>query len=91
MELKNYMEMLVLDKLDTVLAQYPDCCKCDRCRQDIAILALNHLPPRYISSAKGSVFMKVNSMTTENSIEVIEQIAKAVEIVQKNPRHEENA
>ncbi|MBR1553749.1 MAG: late competence development ComFB family protein [Schwartzia sp.] len=85
------MEMLVLDKLDTVLAQYPDCCKCDRCRQDIAILALNHLPPRYISSAKGSVFMKVNSMTTENSIEVIEQIAKAVEIVQKNPRHEENA
>ena len=91
MELKNYMEILVLEKLDEVLAQYPDCCKCDRCRQDIAILALNHLPPRYISSEKGSVFMKLHSMTTENSIEIIEQIAKAAEIVKNNPRHGEEA
>ncbi|MBQ8698930.1 MAG: late competence development ComFB family protein, partial [Schwartzia sp.] len=50
------MEQVVLENLDSVLAQYPDCCKCDLCRRDIAILALNHLPPRYTSSEKGRVY-----------------------------------
>ena len=48
MELKNYMEDLVLEKLDDVMAQYPFCCTCDQCKRDIATLALNHLQPRYI-------------------------------------------
>ena len=55
MELRNYMEEVVLQKLDQVLAQYPYCCKCDQCRRDIATLALNNLPPRYISSHKGDI------------------------------------
>ena len=50
MELKNYMEDYVVSKLDEVLAQYPNCCSCDDCKRDIAILALNHLPPKYIST-----------------------------------------
>ncbi|MBR1759935.1 MAG: late competence development ComFB family protein [Schwartzia sp.] len=82
------MEQVVLENLDSVLAQYPDCCKCDLCRRDIAILALNHLPPRYTSSEKGRVYEKVNAMSQHNVIEVVEEIAKAVEIVRKNPRHE---
>ncbi len=90
MELKNYMETLVLDQLDSVLAKYPDCCKCERCRQDIAILALNHLPPKYISSHKGSLYMKLSTMSMERSIQVVEQLAKAVEMVKKNPHHGEN-
>ena len=88
MELKNYMETLVLEQLDSVLAKYPDCCKCERCRQDIAILALNHLPPKYISSQKGSLFMKLQTMSMENSIQIVEQIAKAIEIVKHHPRHD---
>ena len=88
MELKNYMETIVLQELDSVLEQYPDCCKCERCRRDIAILALNHLPPKYISTDKGTLFMKLSQMSLDNSIEVIEQIAKAIEIVRKSPRHD---
>lgn len=90
MELKNYMETLVLDQLDSVLAKYPNCCKCEQCRQDIAILALNNLPPKYISSNKGSLFMKLQTMSMERSIQIVEQLAKAIEIVQKNPRHSES-
>ena len=88
MELKNQMEELVLEQLDSVLAQYTDCCKCEHCRQDIAIIALNHLPPKYVSSQKGCVFAKVDAMAMDAKIEIVGQIAKAVEIVKRNPHHE---
>ena len=87
MELKNQMEELVLEQLDSVLAQYPDCCKCEHCRQDIAVIALNHLPPKYVATQQGCVFAKIDAMTLETKIEIVEQIAKAVEIVSKNPHH----
>ena len=46
MELKNCMEEVVQDKLDIVLEQYPDCCRCEQCRSDIAALALNQAAPQ---------------------------------------------
>ncbi len=88
MELINQTEKFVLDEMDSVLAKYPDCCKCDHCRQDIAIIALNNLPPRYVSTQKGCVFAKLDALSLEGKIELIEQIAKAVEIVKRNPHHE---
>ena len=87
MELKNQTEIYVLQTLDSVLEKYPACCKCDQCRQDIAIIALNHLKPKYVSTDKGSVFAKLDAMSLEMKINIVEEIAKAVEIVQKNPRH----
>lgn len=87
MELKNQTEIYVLQHLDSVLEKYPDCCTCDHCKQDIAIIALNHLPPRYVSTEKGCVFAKLDAMSLEAKIEIVEEIAKAVEIVKKNPHH----
>ncbi len=87
MELKNFMEDYVVEKLDEVLVQYPDCCHCDQCRRDIAVLALNHLPPKYISTDKGQIFARVESMESQNEVEVIRQIVAAIEVVRKHPRH----
>lgn len=87
MELKNFMEDIVLSKLDMVLDQYPNCCRCDQCRRDIAILALNHLPAHYASTEKGEIFTRVQAMSLEYEVEVIQQIAKAIEIVSQHPRH----
>jgi competence protein ComFB len=89
MELKNYMEDLVLEKLDDVMAQYPFCCTCDLCKRDIATLALNHLKPRYISSHKGDVYTRLDEMSAQYEVEVIQAIAQAIEVVHKNPRHAE--
>ena len=88
MEMRNYMEDIVIKKLDDVLTQYPDCCKCEQCRTDIVVLALNHLPPKYISTHRGTVYARLDEMMAEKSIEVIEEIAKAIEIVSKHPRHD---
>ena len=90
MELKNYMEDFVLQKLDSVLKLYPDCCDCPRCRQDIAILALNHLPPKYVSTDKGGIFARLEQMSISCDIEVLEEVAQAIEIVSEHPRHGDN-
>ena len=47
MVLVNLMEELVISRLDSTLDRF-NCCKCDKCKKDIAALALNRLKPRYV-------------------------------------------
>ncbi len=93
LELRNYMEDIVQQKLAGILKKYPNCCTCEKCYRDIMSLALNHLPPRYISTEKGNLYARIDMLSIEYDSDVVEQIAKAVEIVSKNPRHDnsENA
>lgn len=87
MELKNYMEDYVISKLNEVMLQYPDCCQCESCKMDIANLALNHLPPKYVSTEKGRVFARVECMESALAVEALKQIDAAIAIVQAHPRH----
>ncbi|ORT99499.1 hypothetical protein D081_1874 [Anaerovibrio sp. JC8] len=87
MVLKNYMEDYVVDKIERLAPRYPDCCWCEKCKRDVAILALNHLPAKYASTEKGQVFTRVESMERDNEIEIIKQIAEATNIVRAHPRH----
>ncbi len=86
--IKNAMEDFVIQNMERVLKMYPDCCQCEKCRQDILVLALNHLPPRYVSSDKGDIFTRLESTETEDDVQIVKEIAKAVEIVSRNPRHD---
>lgn len=43
---KNLMELVVAAHIDEVVRKF-NCCPCNRCRSDIAVLALNMLPPSY--------------------------------------------
>lgn len=87
MELKNYMEDFVLDKLDELIPHYPDYCWCDDCKRDVAILALNHLPPKYISTDKGQILTRAECLGQQYDVEIVKQIAAAVAIVKAHPRH----
>lgn len=87
MEFKNYMEVIVEEKMDEVLARYPNCCKCESCRRDIAVIALNNLHPRYVSKEKGQIFARIQEMNMQSEIEVLRQLMKAVEIVSAHPHH----
>lgn len=46
MQIRNIMEEVVQQNLSRVLRMYPDCCTCEKCQQDILLLALNNLPPK---------------------------------------------
>lgn len=55
MALVNIMEGIVKDKL-TEMLKNENCCKCERCVEDMTALALNKLPARYVSTHNGDCF-----------------------------------
>ncbi|MBP2635084.1 MAG: Late competence development protein ComFB [Firmicutes bacterium] len=88
MQLKNYMEDLVWQRLDEVLINDPETCNCEKCRYDIVSLALNSLPPRYIVTPAGEAYTKTKALESQFNIDIITAITKAFQVVQNNPRHD---
>lgn len=85
MVLVNLMEELVISRLESTLMRF-NCCKCNKCKKDIAAIALNKLPPRY-------VVMKQNDNTKKAKAEeefgstVTGALVQAIMLVKKEPRH----
>nr|PZN04786.1 MAG: competence protein ComFB [Bacillota bacterium] len=84
--LKNYMENVVFLLLDELLKE-KGACTCERCRHDVAAIALNHLPPKYVVSETGEVYAKTEILNQQFRTNAVVEILKAIEVVQKNPRH----
>ena len=87
MEVKNYMEIMVKEKLDELLDERTDICTCPQCRAEMATFALNNLKPRYITSKKGEIYSKLEEMDAQINADVSKIIIKAIKIVSTNPRH----
>jgi len=88
MQIFNYSEILVLRVLDDVLRKDDTICSCDRCKLDIAAIALNNLKPRYTVSEKGELYTKMDEMEIQNIADIIKEITRAIEKVKKDPRHD---
>lgn len=84
--LHNYMEDLVLMRIPLIAKQF-DCCTCDTCKNDIAAIALNNLPPQYFRTNKGRSLLKVNTLNQQFDANIISEISKAVAIVSQSPNH----
>ncbi|AAM24495.1 MAG: Late competence development protein ComFB [Caldanaerobacter subterraneus] len=86
MQLKNYMEDAVEQMMDRVLKDI-DVCKCERCRMDIKALALNNLPPKYVVTEEGELYVKTNELVRQFEVDIIKAITMAAMKVKENPRH----
>lgn len=86
--LKNYMEEIVFNQLKDVLKDI-NCCTCEKCLLDIAAIALNALPPKYVVTEKGELYSKINMLKQQFEVDVIAAITKAAVIVKRRPRHEQ--
>ena len=86
MVIKNYMEELVFSMLNSVIGDI-DVCSCSKCRMDIAALALNELPPKYIVTEKGELYSKVNILRQQFEVDILTAITKAAKRVKEHPRH----
>ncbi|MEL5864151.1 late competence development ComFB family protein [Clostridium cochlearium] len=85
--IKNYMEVIVDDLFPTIIDEYMDICKCDKCIDDIKAIALNNLEPIYVVSEKGNMYAKSNELNVQFRTDVIKELTEAIEIVSENPRH----
>jgi competence protein ComFB len=83
----NYMEYIVADELEKLLASTEDICKCQKCKLDITAWALNRLPPKYIVSEKGRVYTKLGEQDMQFRVDIIRELTKAILYVSKNQRH----
>lgn len=85
--IENITERLVMTKLDMVL-QKMSCCKCDRCKMDIAAKALNALQPQYVVASQNLIEKKLERIADDVfSQRVTNAVLKAALEVRKQPRH----
>jgi competence protein ComFB len=81
------MEDIVFDILEKLLPEVKDACKCEKCKLDIASLALNRLSPKYVVTQRGMVYTKLETLALQSKADVLRETTKAIEVVKKNPRH----
>ena len=87
MKVYNFMEDVVKEELDNLLAEKENICKCAKCKLDMTAWALNRLPPKYVVSDKGRIFTRLQEVETQFRADVTIQLMKAVSLISKNPQH----
>lgn len=81
--LLNLMETLVADRLDAAFEKF-NCCRCDKCKRDVAALALNSLPPHYVLCDPENLQAQLDACSTK---EVAGALIKAILHVKNHPQH----
>ncbi len=84
--IKNYMEEIVFGQMKEVLADI-NMCTCEKCLLDIAAIALNDLPPKYVVTKKGELYSKINTLGQQFEVDVVSAITKAAVLVKRRTRH----
>ena len=87
MALVNVMEQIVEDRLMRML-EGENCCKCERCIDDMKAYALNRLPSKYVSSFSGELFSKLSSTMRQNTVDIDIAVASAIDCVSAKPSHQ---
>ena len=87
---KNLMEDYVMKTLDHMMEDL-DCCKCEKCRLDIASYALNRLPSKYVATSQGEIMTKIFEFNNNQfETQVMAAITNGAVVVKQHPRHIEN-
>lgn len=85
--LVNVTELLLFEILDSTLKEIEDFCKCERCRMDVAAIALNNLPTNYVVTGEGEVRKRISALDMQIRTDIIQAIVRAAGIVAKCPHH----
>ena len=62
-------------------------CECETCYLNACALALNMLKPKYVTTPKGVLFVKITETELANSVTILVAVTKAVMQVKEYPRH----
>lgn len=84
----NVMEILVKETVDEVLKANPHFCSCQRCRLDLAALALNKLSPSYVVTQEGEVWLRANALRQQCKVDLIRVVAESINTVAEHPHHQ---
>ncbi|MEI8216994.1 MAG: late competence development ComFB family protein [Eubacteriales bacterium] len=82
----NLAEQLVQEKITEVMERM-NVCMCPICKNDIAALALNSLPQKYITTVSGKQFTQIDIYKKQYETDVLAAITKACVRVKVGSRH----
>ncbi len=88
MGLQNLLEVEVVGAINNFESQLNLKCNCNKCKLDIAALALNKLKPQYVVSQKGLLICRLEHLNNQYNSDLMKTIIKAAEIVGNSPRHD---
>lgn len=88
MQIKNYLEDVVIGYVDETLPEIEDFCGCPRCRLDVMALALNDLKPKYVVTPLGYVYARMDELEAQFLADTIVAVTRAIKIVKEHPRHQ---
>lgn len=84
MTVHNLMEEIVRNCLREYLHSRPDLAGCDeQCQADIMAIVLNALPPKYVATDKGEMFVKTQ-LRAQVETDVYRELSLAFEKVAKS-------
>ncbi|MFZ5943373.1 MAG: late competence development ComFB family protein [Bacillota bacterium] len=83
----NLTEILVERVVEEQYKKRTGICPCDTCKADIMAYALNQLPPRYVNTDKGELYVRAGTLNSQMATDLLVAVSKAIEHVTKNPRH----
>jgi len=87
MKIQNYMEEVVQDELEQLLAERDDVCKCQKCKFDMMVWTLNRLPPKYVITDRGRLYTKLKEQEIQFKADVVQELTKAIDVIRKHPNH----
>ena len=85
--IKNVMEPIVLEKMESILHLIGDCCACNKCKSDIIAITLNNMPSKYVVTRQGELYSRIGATEIQNSTKISAIITSAVLYVRDHPRH----
>jgi len=86
LKLRNLMEDAVFQAIEEALKRH-NYCDCERCKLDIAALALNKLPTRYVVTDKGDSYARADLLELQNYLDILSTVIEAAKTVNRSPRH----
>jgi len=87
MKIQNYMEDVVQDELEILLSERENICKCQKCKYDMMVMALNRLPPQYVITNRGRLYTKLTEQEAQFKADVVKELTKSILKVSRNQQH----
>lgn len=83
----NIVEEFVKEKVKESIKEL-GACECDTCYLNACALALNVLPPKYVTTTKGALITEVMAMKLATQTNILVEVTKAVMQVMQSPHHD---
>lgn len=84
--IKNLVEDHARESYSGIVKRFPDFCGCELCQADVMVYALNRLPSRYVSTAKGKAVTDMSLEKEQQRATIDVAIIDGIRRVTQSPR-----